>query len=54
LLASFGTSSSNDGTAIFGFHPNKKTMGAGAFGGAGLKSLFTHNSFPFMRILMAL
>lgn len=46
LFAAFGPSSSDNGPAGTGAHANKKTVGAGACGVAGLKSSFTHNNYP--------
>jgi hypothetical protein len=43
LLTSFGASSSDNGTTVFGFHANQETMGTGTFDVAGLKCHFTHN-----------
>ena len=46
LFAALGSSSSDNGPTGTGAHTDKKTMGAGARGTTGLKSSFTHNSYP--------
>lgn len=48
LLAPFCAPSFNNRLAVPSLHADKKSMGAGAFDGAGLKGSFAHNAIPFI------
>jgi hypothetical protein len=50
-FTSFGSSSSDHGLSGTGFHTDKKAMGAGAFGVAGLKSSFAHDPIPLLQTI---
>lgn len=54
LLAPFCTPSFNNRLTVAGLHADKKSMGAGAFDGAGLVGSFAHNAIPFLEIICLL
>ena len=54
LLAPFCAPSFNNRLTVAGLHADKKSMGAGAFDGAGLVGSFAHNAIPFLEIICLL
>lgn len=54
LLAPFCAPSFNNRLAVASLHADKKSMGAGAFDGAGLKGSFAHNAIPLLEIICLL
>jgi len=54
LFAPFCAPSFNNRLTVAGLHADKKSMGAGAFDGAGLVGSFAHNAIPFLEIICLL